>query len=159
MRGLTPQQRDFALQAMLARQIPSADFGQLNLTPTDDLTIPLKLTGAVHLAGVAYPLSGFNTAQYFVAADRDRPLLINDGQAMHLTQTVDVVYQQHAPDSALPDFAAQAGGVQATAKWQRVDDHTLRRSAEITISKPQVATSDYSAVRDLLRRWNLYLSH
>lgn len=158
MRGLSPQQRDFALQSLLARQFPSADFHQLNLSPTDDLTIPLKLTGAVHLGGQAYPLSAFNSAQYFVASDRNRPLLMNDGQALHLTQTVDVVYQQHAPDPA-PAFTAQAGGIQATAKWQRVDDHTLRRSAEITVTKPLVATADYSAVRDLLRRWDLYLAH
>jgi len=157
MRGLSPKQRDFALQTMLAKQIPSADFGQLTLTPADDLSIPLKLTSAVHLAALAHPLSLFDSAKYIGAVDRDRPLLINDGQDVHLTQTIDVVYQKHAPDSP-PGFTAQAGGIQASAKWQRVDDHTLRRSAEITISQPLVASADYPAVRDLLRRWNLYLS-
>jgi hypothetical protein len=159
MRGLSPKQRDFALQEMLARQIPSADFGPLNLTPADDLAVPLKLTSALHLGAIAYPLPAFNTGQYFTASERDRPLLLNDGQNLHLIQTLDVIYQQHAPDPTLPAFAANAAGIEAAAQWQRVDDHTLRRSAELTVSRPQVAAADYGAVRDLLRKFNLYLAH
>jgi hypothetical protein len=159
MRGLSPRQRAFTLQTQLARQIPGADFTKLDLTAADDLGTPLKLTGDLQLGSLAYPLPAFDTGPYFAAVQRDRPLLLNNGQNLHLVQTVDLVYHAAAPADLPAPYDAKAAGFHATARWQRVDDHTLRRVTEFEVTQPLVATADYPAVRQMLRDWNRYLSH
>ena len=159
VRGLTPRQRDFALQNFLARQLPDADFSQLDLTAADDLAKPLQLKAAVQLGAPAYPLSAFDSTEYFAAATRNRPLLLNNGQKLNLVQTIDVIYQQNAPVDPPAPFHAEAAGIRVSAEWQKVDDHTYRRTAKLDVEQPLVAAADYASVRDLLRQWTRYLSH
>ncbi|MEI9998683.1 MAG: hypothetical protein WDO13_05705 [Verrucomicrobiota bacterium] len=120
--------------------------------------MPLKLTGAVQLGGLALPRPAFDTTPYFAAPERNRPLLINNGQNVHLTQVVDIVYHTGAPADPPAPFDRQAAGVHATAKWERVDDHTVRRTASVEVTQPLVASADYVPVRQLLRDWDHALS-
>jgi hypothetical protein len=159
VRGLTPRQRDFDLQSMLARQLPDADFSQLDLTAADDLATPLKLAAHVQLPAIAYPPTAFDAASYVAPLERNRPLLLNNGQPVHVVQTVDLVYAKDAPAQAPAPFSGEAAGIRATASWKQVDGHTFRRTAELDVTQPLVASADYPAVRQLLRDWTHSLSH
>jgi hypothetical protein len=159
VRGLTPRQRDFDLQAMLMRQMPDADFSQLDLTAADDLSTPLKLATTLQLPALAYPPTAFDAASYFAPPARNRPLLLNNGQKLHVIQTMQVAYRHGAPAQVPAPFEGESAGFHATAQWKQVDDHTFQRTAELEVTQPLVAAADYPAVRQLLRSWTHYLSH
>ena len=156
-RGLSPRQRDFVLQRELVRQLGNADFSGINLTPVDDLAIPLSLNAQV-ATGITPPPSprpGFDIDAYFAPPERDHPLLINNGQKLHLLQTVK--WSDTSTDGQPAPFDQQSGGIHATIKWERAGQ-TLTRNAELTIEQPLVAQADYVAVRHLLRDWTDRLS-
>ncbi len=159
VRGLTPRQRDFDLQAMLVRQLPDADFSQLDLTAADDLSTPLKLATTLQLPALSYPPTAFDATSYFAPPVRNRPLLLNNGQKLHVVQTLQVAYRHDPPSQVPAPFDAQSAGFHATAQWKQVDAHTFQRTAELEVTQPLVASADYPAVRQLLRNWTHYLSH
>jgi hypothetical protein len=155
VRGLSPRQRDFVLQTALTKQLPDADFTQFVLTPADDLTKPMHLQAAVATPYPPHPGVAAEIAACFVAPERNRPLLINNGQKMHIVQTVEIAGA--APDSQTP-FDQQAAGLHATIKWETTGT-TSRRTAELTIDQPLVAQADYQAVRGVLQAWLGRLTH
>ncbi len=160
VRGLTPRQRDFTLQAEFAKQLADADFSRIDLTPADDLSVPLHLTAKVDSDSgtVPRPLTSFDVNGYFAPPERNRPLLINNGQKLRLTQTVEFVYAKSDTAQDPPPFDRQTAGIHATIVWKSTADHVLDRTAELTIDQPLVAQSDYPAVRRMLRDWNDQLS-
>ena len=158
VRGTTPHQRDYGLQTMLTRQLPDADFSNLVTTDTDDLSHPFELAGRVSLEELDFPLSVFNTTKYFAASSRIHPMLINDGQQMHVVQNLELDFGAAAPFPAPDSFDQTAGGVHAAVHWE-LQGKTLRRKAELTIAEPLVAAADYPAVRQLLRDWAHHLDH
>ncbi len=153
VRGLSPRQRDFVLQTKLSRQLEPADFTKLNLTPADDLSVPLRLDAQVDTASVPSPRPGFGVETYFAPPNRNRPLLLNNGQKLHLTQTVELVYDHGDPATAPAALDETAGGLHAWTKWDRAGDHTWRRTTQLDVTDPLVAQADYVAVRHLLRDW------
>jgi hypothetical protein len=156
-RGLSPRQRDFILQKELVRQLGNADFTGIDLTPVDDLSIPLCLHARVAtvITPPPSPRPGFDVDTYFAPPERDHPLLINNGQKLHLLQTVK--WSDSSTAGQYAPFDQQSGGIHATIKWERMGQ-TLTRNAELTIEQPLVAQADYSAVRHLLRDWTDRLS-
>ncbi|MCE0521987.1 MAG: DUF3857 domain-containing transglutaminase family protein [Methylacidiphilales bacterium] len=162
VRGRTPRQRDFILQTALARQLPDADFTGINLTPADDLSIPLKMEARVAAPSKPSPLPAFHVNDYFAPPERNRPLLINNGQKLHLIQTVNLTYAQ-AGDASRADpapFDQQVAGIHATITWKgSARNGVLSRTAELTIDQPEVAQADYAAVRQMLRNWNNQLGY
>ncbi len=162
VRGLSPHQRDFVLQTKLVQQLPNADFTRLDLTPADDLSQPMQLNAQLDISAAAEPrpLPGFDVGAYFPAPQRDRPLLINNGQKVHLLQTVEVTYAgNHAALGDPPPFDQQVAGIHATISWRLQGNQSWTRTAELTIDQPLVAQADYVAVRALLRNWMDHLSH
>jgi hypothetical protein len=153
VRGQSPRQRDFILQAALNRQLDHADFTGLNLTPADDLSIRLRLDAQVDAPSLPNPRPGFEVDSYFAPPTRDRPLLINNGQTLHLTQTLDLAYDHGDPANPPAPFEATAGGLHARTTWEHVSDHAWRRTAELDVTNPLVAQADYVAVRRMLRDW------
>jgi transglutaminase-like putative cysteine protease len=157
VRGQTPLQRDFILQTTLNRQLESADFTGLNLTPADDLSVPLRLDAQVDVQADAptapSPRPGFAVETFFAPPTRDRPLLLNNGQKLHLTQTLELVYQHGDPAEVPAPFDETAGGLHAKTTWERVGDHTWHRTAELDVDEPLVAQANYVAVRHMLRNW------
>jgi hypothetical protein len=153
VRGLSPVQRDYALQTDLNRELDDADFTDLNLTPADDLSIPLSLDAHVVTPALPNVRPAFAVASYFATSTRSHPLLINNGQKLHLTQTLQLVYDHDLPALASPPFDQTAGGLHAQTNWQRVDDHTWLRTAELDVVVPLVPSSDYPAARHMLRAW------
>jgi hypothetical protein len=152
VRGHSPRQRDFILQSDLTRQLSNADFAKLDLTPADDLSTPLRLEAQIRAPSEPRPspLTAFDTAAYFAPPERDRPLLINNGQKLHLIQTVEWSDTHAGKNPA--SFDQQIAGIHATITWKR-SDQTLQRIAELTIDQPLVAQADYAAVRLMLRNW------
>jgi hypothetical protein len=157
VRGLSPRQRDFVLQTELAKQLPNADFTQFILTPADDLSKPMQLQAGIATVYPPRPAPGAEIESYFVAPERNRPLLMNNGQKLHLLQTLDIT------DSTAPDFQSpldlQAAGVHATIKWENAGNSTWRRTAELTVDQPLVAQADYKSVRGVLQAWLGQLTH
>ncbi len=159
VRGLSPRQRDFTLQTILIRQLDNADFTHLNLTPTDDLSIPLRMDAQVTTSSVPLPRTGFDEGAYFAPPARNRPLLLNNGQKLHLTQTVELIYQQGEPVQAPVPFQGEAAGLRAKATWEHVEGHTWRRTAELEVNDPLIASADYASVHRMLRAWTDHLTH
>jgi hypothetical protein len=72
-------------------------------------------------------------------------------------QSLQVVYSHDAPTAVPASFQTDLAGIHATTTWQRVDDHTFRRVAELEITQPFVAAADYASVRAMLRNWTRHL--
>jgi len=163
IRGRSPRQRDFILQTELTRQLPNADFTKLDLTPADDLSIPMRLDSEVNVP--AFPLpsprAGIDVASYFAAPERNRPLLINNGQKLHLSQTVETAFLHDGPHPVVhpgPPFDQTVAGIHATIKLEQTAGGGWNRTAELTVDQPEVAAADYAAVRKMLRDWTDQLS-
>ena len=162
VRGLTPHQRDYALQKELAKLLPTADFTKLDLTPADDLAQPMQLQAQLNVSPepAPHPLPAFDVGDYFASPQRDRPLLINNGQKLHLKQTVELTYRRDNPIAqSPPSFDQQAAGIHATVSWQSKGNLSWTRTAELTIDQPEVSQSDYVPVRTMLRNWIEHLSN
>jgi hypothetical protein len=162
VRGLSPRQRDFVLQTELTKQLPSADFTKIDLTPVDDLSVPLQMDAQVFvpMAPLLMLPIGFHVNDYFAATERNHPLLINNGQKLHLIQTVNLTYAHpEMADTVGPlPFDQQAAGIHATIRWKRTGTGgNWIRTAELTIDQPLVAQADYIPVRQILLRWNEHL--
>jgi hypothetical protein len=162
VRGLSPRQRDFLLQTQLTKLLPNADFTKLTLTPADDLSIPLRLDARVDASPnpPPEPRSGFDIDAYFAPPERNRPLLLNDGQKLHLIQTVEWTYANPpaGANSLSPAFDQNAAGIHATITWKRTSDLAWSRIAELSVDQPLVAQADYATVRHMLRDWADHLS-
>ncbi len=159
VRGLTPHQRDYAVQKELAKLLPNADFTELNLTPADDLTQPMQLQARVNVSPAPHPLPSFDVGDYFASAQRDRPLLINNGQKLHLKQTMELTCNPANPIAQSPPlFDQQVAGIHATVSWQSKGNLTWTRTAELTVDQPEVSQADYVPVRMMLRNWIEHLS-
>ena len=91
---------------------------------------------------------------YFVSPERDRPLLINNGQKLRFIQTIDLDTSKWSGGSQrlAPGFDHHVGGVHATVKWGPLGT-TSTRTAELTIDQPEISSADYVAVRKMLREW------
>jgi hypothetical protein len=89
----------------------------------------------------------------FAPPERNRPLLINNGQKLKVTQTVELAYNHGEPADPPAAFQAEAGGLRATVTWERTGDHAWRRTAGLVVENPLVSQADYASVRRMLREW------
>jgi len=153
VRGLTPRQRDFVLQSPLNRQLEGAAFTNLALTPADDLSVPMRLDGRVEASSVPLPRPGFEVSPYFGPAQRDRLLVLNNGQKLHWVQTLELAFDHGAYADVPAAFSQGAAGIRASVSWQRGSNLEWRRTAELLVIDPLVPKSDYVAVRRLLQQW------
>jgi hypothetical protein len=160
VRGLTPLQREAALQKELVKLLPNADFTKLDLTPADDLAQPMQLLAQFNVSPERepHPLPGFDVGDYFASPQRDRPLLINNGQKLHLKQTMELTYRDNSLAPSPPSFDQQAAGIHATVSWKSNGPQSWTRTAELTIDQPEVSQADYVPVRMMLRNWIEHLS-
>lgn len=161
MRGLTPRQRDYLLQKWLMKEQPEGDFTGLKITSADDLSVPMKLNAQVACnkgkdGAFPWPRPSFDLEVLFAAPERNRPLLINNGQKLHLIQTVDV--SGLPAEKAFSGFDQTVAGVRASITWKLSNGHNLTRVAELTMEQPLVAQADYAAVRRMLLDWENRLS-
>ncbi len=106
------------------------------------------------------PRPGFDIAACFASPERNRPLLINNGQRLHLSQIVDLAYAGDQAPVAKdpPSFDQQVAGVHATINWKHLNAHAWSRVVELTVDQPLISQADYAAVRQMLRNWNEQLT-
>jgi transglutaminase-like putative cysteine protease len=155
VRGLSPRQRDFVLQSVLERELGGSDFLDLDLTAADDLARPLELSARVLSRSRPRPVAGAAIGASVAPPTRNRPLLLGDGQRLHLIQTLEVTGADGSP-GALGAFEQTAVGVKARCTWEQVSPGVWRRTSELVVSQPRVATSDYTAVRLVIQAWRQY---
>ncbi len=155
LRGATPKQRDYLMQKELGQEMPNAAFSEIKPTSVDDLSHPLEMEARVTWETITtFPQPGPPVMDYFVSPERDRPLLINNGQKLHFIQTIELDTSKWSGGSQMlaPAFDQQVGGVHATVKWGDLGT-TSTRTAELTIDQPEISSADYGAVRKMLREW------
>ena len=98
--------------------LPNADFSKLESNARRrSLDSHAPRCASQHLPSLRpSPRTGFDVAAYFAPPERDRPLLINNGQKLHLLQTVEWTdtFNHHR---IRPPFDQQTAGIHATITW------------------------------------------
>jgi hypothetical protein len=153
-RSLAPVQRQTQLYGMLAELWPLGDFSAGEVSDTSALNQPMELRAKVSAPAGDLPEIGRGVLAYFTSPARNRPLLLNDGQPVLLTQTLRLHYFKSAPDPLPAPFQAALAGEKLSVRWERVDEHTLRRTARLELANGLVPAADYAALRQALRGWN-----
>ena len=159
-RGLTPVQRGARLYGMLTDLWPSGDFTQGAVSDVSALRDGVELRAEVAAAGGDLPRIQSSGLEVFGSPTRDRPLWLNDGQPMTLTQTVQLRYAApgDVPVAAAAAEQSEVGGQKMSVAWERVDERTVRRVARLELLQPVVPAADYAALRQALRSWNTALA-
>ncbi len=159
-RGLTPVQRGARLYGMLTDLWPGGDFTQGAVSDVSTLRDGVELHAEVTAAGVDLPRVQPSGLEIFGSPTRDRPLWLNDGQPMTLSQTVQLRYA--APDKVPTPLPSprhtEVGGQKMSVTWERVDERTARRVARLELLQPVVPAADYAALRQAIRNWSMALS-
>jgi hypothetical protein len=78
---------------------------------------------------------------------------MNDAQPLAVTQSLVLRFSGSPPESLPAPWSADAAGQKLRVTWEKVDDHTLRRTARVELMKPVVPASDYAALRQAIRGW------
>ncbi len=159
-RGLTPVQRGARLYAMLTDLWPGGEFTRGAVSDVSALRDGVELRAEVAAAGGDLPRVEPSGLEIFSSPTRDRPLWLNDGQPMTLSQTVQLRYAvpDKVPASLPPPRQTEAGGQKMSVVWERVDDRTVRRAARLELLQPVVPAADYAALRQAIRAWSMALS-
>src|ERR1019366_3535881 len=98
-----------------------------------------------------------NTAwvELFSVPERNRPLLLNDGQPFSGTQTVRLHFTSTAPADLPSSWQTEVASEKFSITWRRVDANTLERTTLVEFSKPMIEVGDYAAVRHAVYDWNV----
>ena len=137
-RGLTPGQRDGRLYRMLAGLWPAGDFTDGKVSDVSTLRHAMELQAAVTVPNGDLPCIDLPGLEVFSMPARDRALWLNDGQPISLTQTVVLHFAGTVPEKLPPALQSAAAGEKLGVVWERMDDHTARRTAVLELAHPVV---------------------
>ena len=152
-RGLSPNQRDLEIHRMLSELWREAEFTRAAVSDVDALDTSLTVSADVTAQSGRLPQMDNQWLGAFAAPTRDRPLWLNDGQPLVLTQTVRMNYAKAAPELLPPAFSQIVCGQKLSVTWERQGSQTVVRTARFELSQPLVATSDYKELRAAIRNW------
>lgn len=150
--GLSPKQREERIYESLSQLAPLAEFSKIGVSDTSDLRKPVEMR-AEFQAQAPLPSPEFSWLALFDAPERDRPLLMNDGQQFAIEQTVRMPAGAVSPGQLAAVYDSEVAGEKMTVKWNKVDDKTIERIVRIAVKQPLVAAADYAALRKALREW------
>jgi hypothetical protein len=150
--GLSPKQRGGRIYETLSRLDPLAEFSKIGVSDTSDLRKPVEMHAEFE-AQTPLPSPEFSWLSIFDAPERDRPLLMNDGQQFAIEQTVRMPAGAISPEQSAVNYDSETAGEKMTVKWNKVDDKTIERIVRIEVKQPMVAAADYAALRKALREW------
>lgn len=153
-RELPAGQRDVKLYGILARLFPAADFSKASVTGASALGSDIEIRATASAPAGELPHITSPELEFFIPPDRDRPVFLNDGQPFTLRQTLHLHFPAGAPHEMPEPLDAEAAGEKLSVRWTRDDAKTLARTTCLEIRKPLVATADYQALRQALRKWN-----
>jgi hypothetical protein len=152
-RGLAPTQRDATIYHLLAGLWPDADFSKPEVSDVSALGGEMKIHATLSAPGGDLPRIETPGFEYFSAPSRNRPVWMNDAQPLAVTQSLVLRFSGSPPKSLPAPWSADAAGQKLRVTWEKVDDHTLRRTARVELMKPVVPASDYAALRQAIRGW------
>ena len=157
-RGLTPGQRGVQLYRLLAGLWSGGDFADGQVSDVSTLRHAMELQAAVTAPAGDLPRIDLPGFEVFSTPARDRALWLNDGQPLRVTQTVVLRFAGTAPENLPPPLQSAAAGEKLGVAWERVDDHTARRTAVLELARSVVPAGDYAALRQAVRAWNAALT-
>lgn len=152
--ALSPAQRQDYLQRELARLLPWGEFSAIQTTEPKALTAPMRLECQVATTHDSAPSAGLALSPHFAAVERNRPMVINDGQPLRYEQSVEWKSAASGTDAALPPaFQREVAGMALSIHYRRRDAQTVERVAICDLRQPIIAPADYAAVRSAYREW------
>ncbi len=155
-RSLTPGQRRHVIYKQLDSLWPAGEFREPTLSDVSQLREGVELRAKVSGLGGetrSLPRAEFPWLDAFSSPERNRPLLLNDGQQFSGKQTVRLHFVKPTARELPPPLSLEAAGETLQVTWQKLDEQTLERVAQIDFKKPAVSASDYPALRKAVRVW------
>lgn len=152
-RELTPAQRTTQLYSLVSGLWQAGDFSKATLSDASTLGKEMELWAEAAGPNGLLPRIASKDLDLFSAPERDRPVRLNDGQPMRLVQTVKLHYRGAAPAHLPTPIRTEAQGHKLSVAWERSDEHTIIRKAQLEFTQPQVETKDYAALRHSIREW------
>jgi hypothetical protein len=154
-RQLSPAQRREQMYEDLTHLWPSGDLSDATISDVSELRdgVEIKakaLNGTSN--GVAFPQPAFPWLRVFSAPQRDRPLLLNDGQRFAGTQVVRLHFAKPIQGNLPAPIDTQIAGEKFQVEWQKADDHTEVRTVKAVFDNATVAPDDYQEVRKGVRQ-------
>jgi len=122
--GLSPKQREERIYETLSRLDPLGEFSKIGVSDTSDLRRPVEMH-AEFQTQTPLPSPEFSWLAIFDAPERDRPLLMNDGQQFAIEQTVRMPAGAVSPDQLAAAYDSEVAGEKMIVKWNKVDDKTI----------------------------------
>jgi hypothetical protein len=156
-RSLSPGQRHAQIYQQLSDLWPGGDLGGASISDVSDLRHNVVIQATVGNTARVLPRPDFPWLKAFCTPQRDRPLLLNDGQQCAGTQTVRLHYTGPAPKTLPPAVAITVAGQTLRITWERADARTILRTAEISFPNATIPAADYAAVHRGVQDWTAEL--
>jgi hypothetical protein len=152
-RGLSPMQRRQQIYQQLDGLWPAGDLSDAGISDVSALREGVEIHARAINGARFLPQPDFPWLQAFATPQRDRPLLLNDGQQFAGTQTVRMHFAKDAPATLPQPVEIDEAGQSFRITWRQVDAHTCERIAAIEFKNPTVPAADYATVRRAVRDW------
>jgi hypothetical protein len=152
-RGLSPAQRREQIYEQLDGLWPAGDLTGATVSDASQLRRGMEITARAIDGTRSLPQPDFPWLKAFSSPQRDRPLLLNDGQQFAGTQTVRLHFAKAAPIGLPEPVEIDEAGQTFSITWRKIDAHTVERVAEIAFKSPTVSVADYTGVRRAVRDW------
>lgn len=152
LRASSPKQRQFFLSAALCGVLPTGDFSNFKTSNPDDRSQPIVAECEVKSScpWAAAPLP-FLTG--IAASERDRPLILNDGQKWQYRQELTLRFLNPAKEQTSQPTANEEVPGLCTLRAQWLDTRTFHRTAICRVEQPHVSSAEYPKFRSAVRQW------
>jgi hypothetical protein len=152
-RGLSPGQRREQIYEQLDGLWPAGDLTGATVSDASQLRQGMEIDARAINGARSLPLPDFPWLKAFSSPQRDRPLLLNDGQQFAGTQTVRLRFSKAAPESLPEPVEIDQAGQTFRITWRKLDPNTVERVAEIAFKNPRVESANYAGLRRAVRDW------
>jgi hypothetical protein len=152
-RGLSPAQRRQEIYEQLDGLWPAGDLSDAGISDVSALRQGMELHARAINGAKFLPQPDFPWLKAFCTPQRDRPLLLNDGQQFAGTQRVTMHFAKDTEPALPQPVEIEEGGQSFRVTWKQVDGHTWERTAEIEFKNPTIPAAEYATVRRAVRDW------
>jgi hypothetical protein len=156
-RSLSPGQRRAQIYGQLNDLWPGGDLSGATISDVSDLRHSVIVQAKASNSARFLPRPDFPWLAAFCTPERDRPLLLNDGQQCAGTQTVRLHYSGDPPSKLPAPTEITAAGQTLRITWRKTDAHTIERKAEISFPNATVPAADYAALHRGVQDWTAAL--
>ena len=157
-RGLSPIQRRQRIYMALNGLWPAGDLSDASISDVSALRQGVEIHAKVSNGARFLPQPDFPWLASFASPQRDRPMLLNDGQQFAGSQTVRLHFAG-APPLPLPaPVEIDVAGQKLSIQWRQIDPHTCERVASIAFKNATIPAADYAGLRRSVRDWTAALT-